>query len=81
MINELLGVRCEQIGHQVVVHVAGEVDLATAPLLAQALSEAAANVILHSYQGEAGRSIELIVDTDADRISLSLYHQGRDFEP
>jgi anti-sigma regulatory factor (Ser/Thr protein kinase) len=46
-----------------------------------ALSEAAANIILHANQGEAGRPIELIVDTEADRISLSIYHQGRDFDP
>ena len=42
MINELLSVRWEQIGQQIVVHVAGEVDLTTAPLLVQALREAAA---------------------------------------
>jgi anti-anti-sigma factor len=41
VINELLCVRWEQIDHQIVVHVAGEVDLATVPLLVQALSEAA----------------------------------------
>jgi anti-anti-sigma factor len=40
--NELLCVQWKQLGRQIVVHVTGEVDLATVPLLVQALSEAAA---------------------------------------
>jgi anti-sigma B factor antagonist len=42
VINEPLRVRWEQTGHQIVVHAAGDVDLATAPLLVLALSEATA---------------------------------------
>jgi anti-anti-sigma factor len=42
MRSELLRVYCEQIGDQIVVHAVGEVDLATAPLLDQALSKATA---------------------------------------
>jgi anti-sigma B factor antagonist len=40
MRSELLRVHLEQIGDQIVVHAVGEVDLATAPLLDQALSQA-----------------------------------------
>jgi anti-sigma B factor antagonist len=39
---ELLRVYREQIGDQIVVHAVGEVDLATAPLLDQALRKATA---------------------------------------
>lgn len=42
MRSELLHVYREQIGDQIVVHAVGEVDLATAPLLDQALSKATA---------------------------------------
>jgi anti-sigma B factor antagonist len=42
MRSELLRVYREQIGDQIVVHAVGEVDLATAALLDQALSEAIA---------------------------------------
>jgi anti-sigma B factor antagonist len=42
MRSELLRVHREQIGDQIVVHAVGEVDLATAPLLDQALSQATA---------------------------------------
>jgi anti-sigma B factor antagonist len=42
MSSDLLHVYREQIGDQVVVHAVGEVDLATAPLLDQALRKATA---------------------------------------
>jgi anti-sigma B factor antagonist len=42
MRSELLRVYRERIGDQIVVHAVGEVDLATAPLLGQALSKATA---------------------------------------
>jgi anti-sigma B factor antagonist len=42
VIKDPLRVRWEQIGHQIVVRAAGDVDLATAPLLVLALSEATA---------------------------------------
>jgi len=46
-----------------------------------AMSEAAANVIRHAYRGEAGRPIEVIVDADADRVCVGLYHEGIEFDP
>src|SRR5262245_28740411 len=50
-------------------------------LLELALDEAATNVILHAYQGQEGRPIELVVEADADRACVALYHHGRDFDP
>lgn len=46
-----------------------------------AFQEAASNVILHAYQGEPGRPIQLIVEAEPDRVSVTLYHGGRDFDP
>jgi anti-anti-sigma factor len=46
-----------------------------------ALTEAAANVIRHAYQGEPGHQLLLAVEAGAERVSLTLYHEGRDFEP
>jgi serine/threonine-protein kinase RsbW len=46
-----------------------------------ALAEAAANVVLHAYGGEAGRPIEMTVEVDPDRVIVSLAHHGRDFDP
>jgi hypothetical protein len=40
--SELLHARCDQIGDQLVAHAVGEVDLATASLLPQALRKATA---------------------------------------
>jgi hypothetical protein len=40
--SELLHARCAQIGNQIVAHAVGEVDLAIAPLLHQALKATAA---------------------------------------
>jgi anti-sigma regulatory factor (Ser/Thr protein kinase) len=46
-----------------------------------ALSEAAANVIRHAYQGRPGQPIELTLETGADRIGLTLRHEGLPFDP
>ena len=46
-----------------------------------ALTEAAANVIRHAYQGEAGRPILLVVEAGPDQAGLTLSHEGRDFDP
>ncbi len=46
-----------------------------------ALAEAAANIILHAYAGEAGQPIELAVEAGADSVCVALYHHGRDFDP
>jgi anti-sigma regulatory factor (Ser/Thr protein kinase) len=58
-----------------------EADEGAIAPLELALDEAASNVILHAYRGEAGRPIELAVDVDADRACVELYHRGRDFDP
>lgn len=50
-------------------------------LLLLALQEAAANILEHAYQGKGGLPITLLVQTDADRISLTLYHEGAAFDP
>ena len=46
-----------------------------------ALQKAAANVIEHAYAGEAGRSIDVTVETRADQICLTLRHDGLAFDP
>ena len=46
-----------------------------------ALSEAAANVIRHAYQGQAGQPIVLTLEASADRIRLTLSHNGISFDP
>jgi anti-sigma regulatory factor (Ser/Thr protein kinase) len=46
-----------------------------------ALTEAAANVIRHAYQGQPGQPIELMLEAAADRIRLTLHHRGVAFDP
>jgi anti-sigma regulatory factor (Ser/Thr protein kinase) len=46
-----------------------------------ALSEAAANIVLHAYDRVPGQPIELVIDTDPSQVCVSLYHCGRDFDP
>src|SRR5439155_287072 len=46
-----------------------------------ALAEAAANVMLHAYEGEAGRPIEVLVEAGPEEVRVWLYHEGRDFDP
>jgi anti-anti-sigma factor len=60
-------------GPDVDEEVLGQIELA--------LQEAASNIILHAYEQEKGRTIELIVDADPDQVCLALYHEGRDFDP
>lgn len=50
-------------------------------LLILALDEAAANIILHAYEKQAGQPIEMIVEIDAAEVGVSLHHRGRDFDP
>jgi serine/threonine-protein kinase RsbW len=45
-----------------------------------AVDEAAANIVLHAYEGEPGRPIELVVEIDPEEVAISLYHCGRDFD-
>src|SRR5579864_9058959 len=46
-----------------------------------AVDEAAANVVLHAYDGKAGLPVEVVVAADADRVSVTLFHQGAPFDP
>jgi anti-sigma B factor antagonist len=46
-----------------------------------AAQEAAANIILHAYEGQPGQPILLRVDCDAERVELALTHEGREFDP
>ena len=46
-----------------------------------AVQEAAANIVLHAYQGATDGLIRLELAVDADRMTLSLYHDGTDFDP
>jgi anti-sigma regulatory factor (Ser/Thr protein kinase) len=46
-----------------------------------ALHEAAANVIEHAYQGQAGQPIGLRLETNANQICLTLLHQSSVFDP
>lgn len=50
-------------------------------MLELALDEAATNIILHAYQKRQGQPIEITVEVDADRASVSLYHAGCAFDP
>ena len=45
------------------------------------LSEAATNVIRHAYQGQSGQPIELMLETHADQVRLTLYYHGPAFDP
>jgi anti-sigma B factor antagonist len=56
-------------------------DDASIRQLQLALCEAAANVIRHAYQGRAGQPIVLTLETRADRIRLTLHHDGLAFDP
>jgi serine/threonine-protein kinase RsbW len=46
-----------------------------------ALDEAVSNVILHAYEGQPDRPIELTVETDPEQVSVSVYHEGKGFDP
>ena len=50
-------------------------------LVELALAEAAANVMLHAYEGRKDQPIELVVEADADRVAVTLQHHGRGFDP
>jgi anti-sigma regulatory factor (Ser/Thr protein kinase) len=45
------------------------------------LTEAATNVIRHAYQGQSGQPIELMLETHADQVRLTLYYNGQAFDP
>ena len=46
-----------------------------------ALDEAVANVILHAYQREPGRPIEIVVDVGLEQVCVQVFHEGRAFDP
>lgn len=46
-----------------------------------AVSEAATNIMLHAYAGQPGRPIRVLVEGDADQITVTMYHQGHAFDP
>ena len=46
-----------------------------------ALDEAVANVILHAYQNEPGRPIEVVIEAGPEQVCVSVYHEGKDFDP
>jgi anti-sigma regulatory factor (Ser/Thr protein kinase) len=46
-----------------------------------AVDEAASNVVLHAYEGQTGLPIEVAVAADADQVCVTLFHQGKPFDP
>lgn len=46
-----------------------------------ALQEAATNVIRHAYEGALDRPIQVVVDADPRQVRISLFHEGRPFDP
>jgi anti-sigma regulatory factor (Ser/Thr protein kinase) len=46
-----------------------------------AVDEAAANVVLHAYDGKTGLPVEVDVAADADQVCVTLFHQGKPFDP
>lgn len=79
MNSELLRTHCELVGDQIVVHVIGEVDLSTAPLLDQALSEATAvpgarpvvvNLTQVGFFGAAGLTVLLAATRAGDDAGI-----------
>jgi serine/threonine-protein kinase RsbW len=46
-----------------------------------AVDEAVANVILHAYQGEPNRPIEMVIEADPEQVCVSVYHEGKGFDP
>lgn len=46
-----------------------------------AVQEAAANILVHAYRGQPGHPIRLAMEADEQRISLTLTHDGIDFDP
>jgi len=79
--SELLHVRCEQIGDRIVAHAVGEVDLATAPLLHEALRKATAargarqvviNLTKVDFFGAIGLTVLLTATRDGEDTGVSV---------
>jgi len=58
-----------------------DVDEAWLVQLELAVDEAASNVVLHAYDGKAGLPLEVVVVADAERVCVTLFHQGQPFDP
>jgi serine/threonine-protein kinase RsbW len=56
-------------------------DEEAAERLALAVHEAGSNIMLHAYDGEPDRPIELAVAVEAERATATFCHAGRDFDP
>jgi serine/threonine-protein kinase RsbW len=46
-----------------------------------ALTEAASNIIRHSFEGQAQQSITLTVEGNDEQVSVTLLHAGKPFDP
>jgi anti-sigma regulatory factor (Ser/Thr protein kinase) len=46
-----------------------------------AVSEAVTNIMLHAYESQPGRPIDVTVEGDEGQIGVTMYHQGRPFDP
>jgi serine/threonine-protein kinase RsbW len=57
------------------------VDEDTIQDLELAMTEALSNTIRHGYRENAGQSIELSLDIDPERISLSILDRGEPYDP
>jgi anti-sigma regulatory factor (Ser/Thr protein kinase) len=58
-----------------------EVTADTLAKLELAVSEAATNIMLHAYERQPGRPIEVTVEGDDSQITVGMYHQGCPFDP
>lgn len=59
----------------------GPADAEGIAQLELAVDEAAANVILHAYEGKQGLPVEAVIDAEPASIAVCLYHEGRPFDP
>ncbi len=46
-----------------------------------AVGKVTVNIILHAYERQPDRPIELVIEADDTSASIWLYHQGRHFDP
>ena len=57
-----------------------DVDVALAADMKIAVTEACANAVLHAYDGAAG-SLEVVIQSDAERMTVSVRDRGPGFKP
>ncbi|HLW67489.1 MAG TPA: ATP-binding protein [Gemmataceae bacterium] len=46
-----------------------------------AVSEAATNIMLHAYDREPGRPVDVTVEGNEGQITVTMYHHGYSFDP